>query len=148
MKFAENTYVFTTDADVVLTVSFDIYSNLSGSTAYWLNLTNASHRPSPRDPKVRDTLICIIEEFFRQNPDILLYICDTANNMQAMRNRLFLRWFNTYELNQRYVILNEMIPDEGVENYVTIIIPRSHPKLDEITSYFEQDLPAGHARGL
>ncbi len=27
------------------------------------------------------------------NPDILLYMCDSANNQQAQRSRLFLHWF-------------------------------------------------------
>ena len=88
--------------------------------------------------KVRDTIICIIEEFFRQNPDILLYLCDTANGQQAMRNRLFLRWFNTYEMKQKYSIFNEMIPDEGEMNYVSLIIPLSHPQFEAIVSHFNE----------
>ena len=39
------------------------------------------------------SVVRIIIEFFRANPDILLYMCDNANNQQAQRNRLFLRWF-------------------------------------------------------
>ena len=36
-------------------------------------------------PKVKETVICIAEEYFRNNADILLYICETGDKeMGAM----------------------------------------------------------------
>ena len=131
-------YIFKTDAEIVYAVGFKLDDVFQSFTAYWFDLTNRSHKPSPNDLKVRDTIICIIEEFFRQNPDILLYLCDTANGQQAMRNRLFLRWFNTYEMKQKYSIFNEMIPDEGEMNSVSLIIPLSHPQYEAIVSHFNE----------
>ena len=84
-------YLFRTDRDILYAVSFQIYDAIPGLTAYWFDLSNRSHRSSPNDAKVRETVIAIIEEFFYQNPDILLYMCDTADEQQAMRARLFLR---------------------------------------------------------
>lgn len=42
--------------------------------------------------------------FFRQNPDILLYMCSTDDGQQAQRARLFLRWFNGAKQQEQYVI--------------------------------------------
>ncbi|WP_219817613.1 DUF6169 family protein [Xylanibacter ruminicola] len=42
-----------------------------------------SQEKSPGDIKIQKTIICIIEEFFRKNPDILLYMCSTEDNHQA-----------------------------------------------------------------
>ena len=65
--------LFRTDYGVEYSVTFDDDAN-PYFTAYWFNLSNMNARTSPGDPKVAQTVICIIEEFFRQNPDILLYI--------------------------------------------------------------------------
>ena len=129
-------YSFQTDTGIVYSVTFDVYTDIAGSIAYWFALTNLSFKASPNDVKLKEIVVCIIEEFFDKNPDILLYLCDTAKGQQAMRNRLFQRWFNTYELRQRYYVLNEMIPDEDADNYVTLIIQRSNPQFEQIVSFF------------
>ena len=60
-------YLFRTDRDILYAVSFQIYDAIPGLTAYWFDLSNRSHRASPNDAKVRETVIAIIEEFFYQN---------------------------------------------------------------------------------
>ena len=57
--------------------------------AYQLIIANVNHRSSPRDAKVRDTVIGIVDEFFRKNNTTLLYICETGDSKQSMRSRLF-----------------------------------------------------------
>ncbi len=129
--------VFDSDYGVRYAVTFDEGEN-PFFTAYWFNLTNLNNKPSPGDSKIAQTVICIIEEFFRQNPDILLYMCDSADDQQAMRNRLFLRWFNGYEQQKQYVIRTAMIIDEGIETYVAIIIQSNNPQLQSILQQFEE----------
>ena len=93
---SDGAIVFFTDYGVEYSITFDDDTNLY-YTAYWFNLSNMNHVPSPGDKKIAQTVICIIEEFSRQNPDILLYMCSTDDNQQAQRTRLFLRWFNGAE---------------------------------------------------
>ena len=114
-------------------------------TAYWLNLTNESHKPSPNDKQISKALICIVEEFFRQNPDILLYLCSTDNDQQAQRARLFLRWFNGYEQQQKYVLKTGDVPSitpEGLptKEYVALIVQRNHPQLQTIIELFDEEI--------
>ena len=91
---------------------------------------NRSHKASPNDPKVRETIIRIIVEFFRVNPDIMLYMCDTANDQQAQRNRLFLRWFSGTEQSKLFYIKTALIMDEGLENFIAIRAPmRKHTRM-------------------
>jgi hypothetical protein len=80
-------YRFKTDYNILYAVSFKEEEFFSPIPAYWFDLSNRSHRASPNDPKVRETIIRIIVEFFRCNPDILLYMCDNANDQQAQRNK-------------------------------------------------------------
>lgn len=135
-----NEYTFRTDYDIVYAVDFKQEGIFDPIPAYWFDLSNRSHKASPNDPKVRETVIRIIVEFFRVNPDILLYLCDTANDQQAQRNRLFLRWFTGTEQSKQFYIKTAQLLDEGIENFVAIILPRSHPYLIDIVNRFDAEI--------
>ena len=128
---------FETEHDILYAVNFEPENMLANIPAYWFGLFNRSNKPSPNDVKIRATVTCILEEFFRVNPDILLYLCDTASNQQAIRSRLFLRWFNAYAKQQNFFIRTDVVLDEGEENYITIIVQRTHPQLMTIISTFD-----------
>lgn len=133
-------YYFKTDFDILYAVSFDFEDVLMKESAYWFNLSNKSGRKSPGDRKIAPTIARLINAFFDANPDILLYMCDTASGQQASRNRLFLRWFNTYNKPNAYFIKTEVVQDEGVDNYVSIIVQRSNPKFDDIIRDFDEQV--------
>ena len=92
----DQSYRFETDNGISYVVDFDSDDN-PYFRCYWFNLTNPRHAKSPGDLKIAQTVVCIIEEFFHQNPDVLLYMCSTDNGQQAQRSRLFLHWFSGYE---------------------------------------------------
>ena len=133
-------YCFRTDFGVDYAVAFNPEPSFGGLPAYWFDLTNRSHRPSPNDPKVRETVIRIIIEFFRQNPDIMLYMCDNANDQQAQRNRLFLRWFKGTQQSNLFYIKTAVVEDEGMENFIAIVVPREHPYIEDIIARFDEEI--------
>ena len=130
--------LFKTKHNIIYAVIFDPED--STEKAYWFNLYNRSGKNSPNDRRLKDTVICIIEEFFRVNPGILLYMCDTSDNRQAMRARLFLRWFKSSELQSQFVIRVATIIDEDVANYLAMIVQRSNPHLEEILDFFDTEI--------
>ena len=137
-------YRFESDNGIKYLVDFELDSN-PYYTAYWFNLTNPEHSKSPGDTKIAQTVICIIEEFFRLNPEVLLYMCSTDRGQQAQRARLFLRWFNGYEQQKRYVIKSTEVKGIGPDGkprkeYVALIVPRIHPLVDEIVNRFEEEI--------
>lgn len=131
---------FKTDYDILYMVSFDREFGIKFCNAYWFNLANISNKKSPNDKKIAQTVACIIEGFFYSNPDILLYMCDSANEQQAQRERLFLHWFDKYSINGQYVIRTACIVDEGQENYVSMIIQSTNPLKNEITEFFDNQM--------
>lgn len=136
---ADGRLYFKTDYDITYFVTFDEEPN-PYYAAYWFNLTNPKQITSPGDKKIAQTVICIIEEFFRQNPNILLYMCSMDGGQQAQRSRLFLRWFKGAEQQKHYVIrATEVKGEKGIE-YVAAIIQRNNPHLDEIISIFDSDI--------
>lgn len=140
LELVHGQYLFETDFGIQYSVSFEPEPLENGLSAYWFNLSNRSGKASPGDRKIRATIIFIIEEFFRQNPDILLYMCDSANEQQAMRSRLFLRWFDAYGQQADYYSRTEMILDEDEENYIAIIVRRDHPRFQEIVDFFDEQV--------
>lgn len=133
-------FLFRTDHGIEYVVSFDEDDNAL-YTAYWFNLTNPSHAKSPSDVKIAQTVICIIEEFFRQNPDILLYLCSTDGGQQAQRARLFLRWFNGAEQQKHYIIRTAEVKGEGTDKeYIAFIAQRSNPRIETLLQYFESEI--------
>lgn len=140
VSMVKGEYVFETDYEIRYSVWFEKDPVSESIPAYWFNLTNRSQKASPGDPKIRSTIIFIIEEFFRTNPDILLYMCDSADDQQAMRSRLFLRWFNAYGQQDEYYTRTEMIMDEEEENYIAIIVKRSHPQFQIVVDTFDKQI--------
>jgi hypothetical protein len=137
-------YLFKTDYGILYAVDFELDNN-PYYTAYWFNLTNPEHSKSPGDIKIPQTIICIIEEFFRLNPEVLLYMCSTDNGQQAQRARLFLRWFNGYKQQQKYVIKATDVNStdskgKPSKDYVALIIQRTHPVLNEIIQRFDEEI--------
>lgn len=137
-------YIFKTDFDIIYAVDLELDAN-PYYTAYWFNLTNPEHAKSPGDVKIAQTVVCIIEEFFRLNPEVLLYMCSTDKGQQAQRSRLFLHWFNGYEQQKHYLIRSTEIRGIGPDNkpikeYVALIIQRTHPLLDEIVQRFDDEI--------
>ena len=132
--------LFQTDYGVEYAVSFEEDNN-PYFKAYWFNLSNMNHATSPGDKKIPQTVICIIEEFFRQNPDVLLYMCSNVGGQQAMRARLFMRWFNGYEQRAKYAIkATDVRGEEGRTEYVALIVQRSNPQLNDILQGFDDEI--------
>lgn len=135
----EDGFNFETDFGLRYAIDFDDDTN-PFYTAYWFNLKNKSNAISPSDKKIEQTVICVIEEFFRQNPDILLYLCSTADGKQAQRARLFLRWFNGAEQQKRYALRSvEVRGENNCKEYVALIVQRTNPNLDEILAIFDEE---------
>ena len=142
--FDGKAFIFTTDNTITYRVDFELDSN-PFFTAYWFNLANPQHQKSPGDVKIAQTVICIIEEFFRMNPEVLLYLCSTDNGQQAQRARLFLRWFNGYEQQKRYAIKSYDVKStdadgKPIKEYVALIIQRTNPRLEEIIQRFDSEV--------
>jgi len=139
VEYDDNLLIFTTAQGLVYAVDFDEDSN-PYFPAYWLNLRNVYHLPSSGDKRIAQTVICIVEEFFRQNQDILLYICSSEDGHQAQRARLFVRWFNGAEQQKYYVSRSVEVKGEGKTEYVALIAPRNRADIEQILLKFDEEI--------
>lgn len=137
MVISPSTYRFVTDYDVEIAISFDLDELLETGEAYMFNITNVNKQRSPRDTKVRDTVIAIIDNFFETNAVALLYICETGDRKQALRNRLFESWFAYANAKEQYIIMVANIHDlEDVDNYAAMILRKDNPHFVDYVSEF------------
>ena len=129
-----------TDRGNLFKVGFmDDYS-IWDTGAYQFTIHNEGSRPSPNDSKLKFTLFRLIEAFFDTNPDILLYICETGDDKQQLRNKLFVRWFNSYSLRENYVFRTVEIMDGDTLNLAALIVQKSHARLNEILQEFDETI--------
>jgi hypothetical protein len=104
---------------------------------YQFSIININNKRSPSDPKVRDTIIAIIENFFHENQEVMLYICETGDGRQSMRRRLFVYWFNHYKKDWKISFFSSAVRDEnGILNYASIILRNDNPLYRKIVREF------------
>ncbi|MBR6016251.1 MAG: hypothetical protein IKS94_01780 [Prevotella sp.] len=136
IQLDELTFRFATDNGVVYRVGFykDTVFLIDGSYHFFID--NVNHQPSPNDPNLLATVTAVIEEFFRQEPLVMLYICDPSDNRQGSRNRLYKRWFDNYVNHSKYRLYSESVAFENVDYYAGLIMRKDNPHCDEVIAAF------------
>ena len=133
-------FYFQTDYEVEYEIVIKSNDLFIPSGAYALDIINIWGKTSPGDAKFRQTLMAIIEEFFRQNNEVLMYVTETEDKKQAFRNRLFIRWFNTYEHHDRYIIKTAEGKMKGQTNFLAIIMRKDNPQREQAIKEFEETI--------
>lgn len=136
-----NMYRFYSDEGVHYAVDFLPDEMITKGDSHQLVIANLNNKKSPRDAKVRDSILAIIDEFFRINQSTLLYLCETGDGKQSMRSRLFEYWFNTYKRKTQFTLLTtSIVDDEGIVNFATLIIRNDNPNFLDILSEFSESV--------
>ena len=132
------TFSVLTDYGVKYTMSFYENDLLPGIHAYEFVISNVNQRKSPRDIKLRQSIIALIQEFFRQREAVLIYLCETGDNRQRQRFRLFESWFRISGKGNFVSLSMDLVDLEGVPNYAAIITRMDNPNLSFITKQFTE----------
>lgn len=135
---SDEDYHFRTEHNVDLVVSFVEDFSIWETGAYQFVITNANNTKSPNDPKIKETVFALIEAFFDENPDILLYVCETGDGKESLRDRLFLRWLKDYSQKGLFYVEHVEMTVEGIDNYAVLIVERRNPCLYAIISEFHE----------
>lgn len=140
----EMSCLFTNKYGVRYSVGFVSDPTFLDDGVYQFFIYNIDHHREAEDPLVSETIKVIIEEFFSQGQNVMLYICDTMDNRQATRNRLFKMWFMAYLDNQSYTMFNEHLQVDNITYFASIILRKDHPEHNKIIGTFHdfvQGLP-------
>lgn len=139
LEYEENTACFITDSGVVYMVGFVAETNMNIPNAYQFFITPKGRtKHVGTDIKIGQTVAEIVKSFFRNNDNVLVYICDTSDKMQAARNRKFKIWFQHYAEMEEFEFVSELM-DVGDDEYFTaMILKSSHPHLTSTVDAFHQ----------
>ena len=129
-----NKYRFTTNAGVAYLVGFMEDSMVEEYESYQFYITNETGSQSPNDNYLWQTIIILIEEFFRVNQSVMVYWCDTSDGHEALRARLFTQKFNVYHGHEKYIFKTIETNTEGIPYYAALIFRKDHPQAEEISS--------------
>lgn len=133
----ENEYNFISEYGVLYGVGFSEEMEIAGISAYQFSFARVNDVHGRFDHNIRRTLMAIISEFFNANNDIMIYICDTSDGRESSRNKLFLKWFDDAEAQERFVIRTAHANIEGQGFYTALIVEKRNPCLEAILQDFE-----------
>ena len=133
-------FYFHTEHDVDYEISIKPNNAFVKCGAYTLDIRNIWNQPSPGDIKLRETLTAIIEEFFKCNNDVMLYITETEDGKQSFRDRLFVRWFHSYEHHEQFYIQTAEGKMDDQMNFMAIISRKDNPRLQQAIKEFEETI--------
>ena len=130
-------YRFVTDGGIVYSVGFEEDSILQSGESYQFIIINLTNKKSPRDTKLRETVMELIYAFFDSNNSALLYICETGDGKQGMRSRLFQYWYETASNKSHYIYITASLTDsDGIINHAALVLRTDNPDAEAITSEF------------
>ena len=92
MMVDSNTYRFVTDYGVEIAISFDLDDLLEHCEAYMFNITNVNKHRSPRDMKVRDTVLISKKKELRKincRHFVFLYVFSLMGASRPLAPRCF-----------------------------------------------------------
>lgn len=135
-QISDKTVEFDTDYGVEYHINFMEDNSVWEENAYQFVIINKNRKSSPNDEKLKQTLFRIIEDFFIENTNILLYICETGDGRQSARSKLFLRWFRNYDSAENFFLQES----EGITNYTALIVKRSNPQFTEIVKTYTETI--------
>jgi hypothetical protein len=146
MLSPKDNYIFETERGIHYSISFEEETPIGGCDSYQFIIEKIDKVRSSHDAKAESTILAILDEFFAEHLDVLLYMCDDSDGREANRNRLFLSWFRKHAALERFTIRSASAIVEGKGFYAAIIVENRNPLLETIIADFEstaQALTAG-----
>ena len=133
-------FSFVTDQHICYKVGFHKAKFFMCEGAYLFFIDNTENEHGSYDPKILDVVTLILEEFFSQEPNVMLYICDPTDQRQAARDRLYHLWFYDYARNHEMTLYSDSITFKDTTYYTGILLRHDHPIHDVILTAYQNFL--------
>ena len=130
-------FVFATNLGIHYLISFEKETPVGGCDTFQFVIQKLENQRSPHDAKIELSILAILDIFFAEHLDVLLYMCDDSDGREANRNRLFLAWFRKHAAPDRFTIRTASTIIEGKGFYAAIIVENRNPLLEAVIADFE-----------
>ncbi len=106
--------------------------------AYHFFISNTDEVYAPKDVNVFKVISNVIEEFFRQEESVMLYICEPKDHREKTRSLLYKRWFTNSQYKECLTLKDVDINFDGYIVYAGMIIRKDHKNYSEIIDAFDK----------
>lgn len=130
-------YTFTTAFGIRYNIRFISEDAIGECETYQFIISRLDDIKTAHDPNISAVIFLILDEFFSENDDVLLYYCDASDHREEYRNRLFIRWFEKAASPNRFAIRTSRAIVEGQGIYIAIIVEKRNPKIQSILEEFD-----------
>ena len=111
---------------------------ISDEGVYQFFITTEDQFKTVLDGKIRQTVLVVIEEFFKNKGAVLDYICATEDHRQASRDRMFHQWYmNSLEKDQ-YNLRNMSVEIDEVEYFASVIMRNDNPRFQAMNEAIDR----------
>ena len=84
VSFAPNgDFAFATSLNIHYLISFEMEEPVGGCNTFQFVIQKLENQRSPHDAKVEQAILAILDVFFREHLDVLLYMCDDSDGREA-----------------------------------------------------------------
>jgi len=139
-QLTEMTFSFVTDQGIHYDAGFYPDEFFMPGLAFHFYIDNTLGEHGNYDAKVMEVVVAVIEEFFKQANNVMLYICDPVDHRQAARNRLYRMWFLDYAMNHEMTLFSDSVTFEGETYFSGVLMRHDHPLHDEIIIRYQEFL--------
>lgn len=144
-----NTYNFTTRNNVLYRVAFvvdETFSSVSNqeiSNIFQLIIDKASDEPEPYDAKVSKTIEDIVERFFHNALNSMIYVCSEEDDKAKTRFKVFDRWYKKSDYKEFIVKIDNIIQfkiseTETQKLYTSFMFHQDNPTRQTLVEIYNQ----------
>ena len=143
-----NTYNFTTKNNILYRVAFVVdytFSTISDEeipNVYQLIIEKTNDELEPLDIGVSWTIGDIVERFFENIRNSLVYICSDVDKRAAMRLETFDRWYRRSEANEKILKMDKIIQIEIHKEhhrlYTSFMFHKDNPNRKKLISIYDR----------
>ena len=137
IQLSDMQFHFVTDNGVKYDVGFYDDEYFMPGKAYHFYIDNIDDSFAPKDIKVFQVISLILEEFFRQDASVMLYICDSRDHRESVRAKLYQRWFDNYSKKDELTLRSADMNFKGFVVYSGMILRKDNPDYTAILSAFD-----------
>ena len=137
IQLDDMTFRFVTKNGIIYRVGFYKDQYFLGNRAYHFFISNDNNANPPKDNDVFRVITCVLEEFFRQDASVMLYICDPYDHREAIRDSLYKRWFNSYPHHNKLTLQAEEVNFDKYIVYTGMILRNDHPDYENLLEIYK-----------
>lgn len=128
---------FRTKNGIVYRVGFYPDTFFMPGKAFHFYIASVEDKRPPKDSDVFKVVSLVLEEFFRKDTSVMLYICDPKDHRESVRAGLYKRWFDNYERRDDLILRAVDIDFNGFIVYSGLIVRKDNPVCERILQAFD-----------